>query len=221
MTAEPAKEDQKKKRTLGGHLRATFLAGLFAVLPIAATVYLLVQVELIFRSAMIWLLGWWVPLLGPVVVVALIYLAGLAVTNFVGQWFVGLLDRLLSRVPFVREAYLAWRQISYSPGGGEGMFAKVALVPAGDAGPARAMGFTDGVASAETGLVCVFVPNTPNCVVGRLLFVPESAVVYLDVAVEEAFKALISTGNYLPPMRTAPTVENASQPNVPPPPDSR
>ncbi len=189
------------------HLRRTLLAGLFAVLPLAVTVYVVVQVEQQLRLVMGRVLGeflppWLLALVALVLIVSVVYTVGLLVTNVVGQWFLRQFDKVLSKVPVLRELYVAWRQVSYAPGGGEGMFAKVALVPCDGAGPARVLGLSDGVVRADD-LVAIFVPNTPNVVTGRLLFVPADRVTYLDVPVEDVFKALISTGNFLPELRTS------------------
>lgn len=84
------------------------------------------------------------------------------------------------------------------------MYAKVVLVPAQD-GTQRVVAFTDGVplpADDGESYVCVFVPNTPNPVAGQLRFVPVSQIIHVDISVEDAFKMLISTGNFLPPLTT-------------------
>ena len=184
------------------HLRRTMLAGLFAVLPVGVTIYLAVLVETQTQVVTRLLFGRPIPVLGLLIVVAGVYLVGLFVTNVVGRWVVAVLDRVLERVPLLREAYRAWKQVSFAAGGGEGMYARVALVPVEGATGQRQMGFTDGELQ-EGNLVCVFLPATPNPVVGRLVFVPAADVAYLAVSVEEAFKMLISTGNYVPPLLPA------------------
>ncbi|MEM8874370.1 MAG: DUF502 domain-containing protein [Planctomycetota bacterium] len=186
----------------GPHLRRTFLAGLFAVAPIAVTVYLIYLGETQTRIITEKLFGRYIPVLGAVLIIIGVYLAGLFVTNVIGKWFVGLLDKCLDRVPLLREAYRAWKQVSFATGGGEGMYAKVVLAPAQD-GKQRVMAFTDGVPlPADDGedYICVFVPNTPNPVVGQLRFVPAAQIIHVDISVEDAFKTLISTGNFLPPL---------------------
>ena len=191
-------------RSWAGHFRRTLLAGLFAVLPVAATVYLAVLVENQTRAITVALFGRYVPLLGVVLIVIATYLIGLLLGLAVGKFFVRVLDRVLHRLPLLGEVYKAWKQVSFAPGGGEGMYSKVVLVPTEAAGQ-RMMGFSDlETRESDAGpMVCVFLPATPNPVVGRLLFVPAAEVVALDLSVEEAFKMLISTGNYVPPLTTA------------------
>ncbi|MEM6315110.1 MAG: DUF502 domain-containing protein [Planctomycetota bacterium] len=196
-----------ESRGFGAHLRRTFLAGLFAVAPIAVTIYLIIWGESATRVITEQIFGRYIPVLGAVLIIVGIYLAGLFVTNVVGKWFVSLVDKCLDRVPLLREAYRAWKQVSFATGGGEGMYAKVVLAPAED-GNQRVMAFTDGVplpADDGTSYICVFVPNTPNPVVGQLRFVPADQIIHVDITVEDAFKTLISTGNFLPPLKSSST----------------
>ena len=184
---------------LAQHVRQTFLAGAFALVPIVVTVVAVAYVDGATRVISERLTGRSIPLVGIGIAVAAVYAVGLAARSIVGRFFVGLVDRALERVPLLSELYRAWKQIGYAPGGGEGMYARVVLVPADDPSVLQ-LGFTSEVGTGDGGdRLCVFVPNTPNPVVGRLLFVERRHVRVLAIGVEEAFKVLISTGNYLPP----------------------
>src|SRR5436190_1694857 len=112
------------------HLRNTFLTGIFAAIPLAITAY-------------IFWIGWtWsdsiseklfhgkkIPLIGIVLAILMIYLSGLFATSVLGKFFLRIIDSLLSRVPLVRELYIAWKQIALTPGGTEGIYSKVVLMP--------------------------------------------------------------------------------------------
>jgi uncharacterized membrane protein len=79
------------------------------------------------------------------------------------------------------------------------MFAKVVLVPVENKGT-RAVGFTSGEPiPGDAGTCCVFVPAMPNPISGRLYFVPIGECIPLPLSAEEAFKLLLSGGNYIPP----------------------
>ena len=83
------------------HLRNTFLAGIFAAIPLAATAFIIWYVEKTTRMlGRVFNLD--VPFLGLVIAVAAIYLIGLFVTSILGRYFIGLVDRILSRVPVLR-----------------------------------------------------------------------------------------------------------------------
>ncbi len=179
------------------HLRTTMLAGLFAVVPVVVTIAVLIYVENLTNDSLTELLGRRIPGLGMLLCVVVTYFVGLLVTSVLGKWIVGKLDALLRRLPVVKDLYGAWKQISYTPGGGEGIYGKVVLIRL-DSPTVRQIGFSTGVPLCEEGLICVFVPNAPNPVTGRVVFVPSSNVTVLAMSVEEAFKLLLSSGNYVP-----------------------
>lgn len=183
---------------LAAHLRNTFLAGVFAVIPVAVTAFVLWYAEDKTRFVSVALFGHYVPLVGVGLAVLLIYGLGLFVTSFVGRFLLRTADRVLSRIPVLRDLYTAWKQVSLTPGGREGMYAKVVLVPS-DTGRHHLLGFTDGepiAGAADT--CCVFIPNVPNPVSGRLMFVRRDDCRVLSIGTDEAFKFLLSNGNYVP-----------------------
>jgi len=184
--------------SLQKHLRNTFLAGIFAAAPIAVTVFVIVYVENATRAPLYNLLGINVPFIGVLVAVALIYLLGLLVNSLLGKWMLTVVDRILLRVPMLKGLYQAWKHISVTPGGKEGIFAKVVLLPIED-GRAKTIGFSTGQPiEGDPSTCCVFVPAAPNPMNGRLYFMPVRDVRVLDVSPEEAFKLILSGGNYVP-----------------------
>ena len=205
---------------LSSHLRNAFLAGALAVVPIAVTAFVIWYVETKTRSAVRQVTGHDVaPFLGVLLAIALIYLIGVAVTSLVGRVLIRWADRVLNRLPLVRTAYAAWKQIALTPGGGQGMYAQVVLV--GGAGTEGAgTGATEGGGTGSSGGTCgavqigftsgtpvpgadhllpVFLPQCPNPLNGRLLLVPRVQCRATSITPEEAFKMLLSSGNYVPP----------------------
>jgi uncharacterized membrane protein len=181
------------------HLRNTFLAGIFAAIPVGATIFIVWYIENATRAPLRKLFDGKldIPFIGIPIALLIIYLLGLAVTSIIGRWVLRVIDRLLLRLPLLKDLYQAWKQITVTPGGSEGMYAKVVLVSL--EGEARVLGFTSGESvPGDAGTVCVFVPNTPNPVMGRLYFVAREKVQTLNITAEEAFKFLLSTANYIP-----------------------
>jgi uncharacterized membrane protein len=179
------------------HLRNTFLTGIFSAIPIVITVVVVWYVEKLTREPLKALTGVDTPFLGIAAAVALIYILGLLVNSIIGRYLLRWLDALLRRVPVLKDIYEAWRQITLAPGGKEGIYAQVVLVPT--EGDNLAIGFTSGEAVAgNPDLCCVFIPGTPNPTAGRLVFAPRSRVIHLDTTAEEAFKFALSGGNYVP-----------------------
>jgi hypothetical protein len=78
------------------------------------------------------------------------------------------------------------------------MFNQVVVVP--HAGQSGQVGFTSGrPLPGDPDNLCVFVPNLPNPLSGRLVLARRETCIVLPISVDEAFKFLLSTGNYLPP----------------------
>ena len=184
--------------SLQRHFRNTFLTGIFAALPIAVTAFVIVYVENATRAPLQRWLGIKTPFAGVLVALGLIYALGLLVNSLLGRWLISVIDRVLLRVPVLKELYQAWKHVSVTPGGKEGIFAKVVLVPV-ETGRARTIGFMSGdPIEGDATTCCVFVPAAPNPMNGRLYFVPLADVTVLDLSPEEAFKIILSSGNYVP-----------------------
>jgi uncharacterized membrane protein len=180
---------------LNRHLRNTFLAGIFAATPLAVTAFAIWYIETTTRR----LFHLPIPFVGVLLALAGIYLLGLIVTSLIGQWLLRHLDRLLLRVPGLKDLYQAWKQISLTPGGREGMFARVVLIPV-ETGTMRQLGFSNGdPLPDDPTMTAVFVPAAPNPMNGRLYIVRLCDCQFLSISAEEAFKMILSTGNYVPP----------------------
>src|SRR5438093_1028004 len=105
----------------------------------------------------------------------------------------------LRPVGTIRPHYVAWKQVLVTPGGTEGIFSRVALIP-DETGATHLLGFSNGrTIEGDPQTVCVFVPASPNPINGRLYFVHKEKCQFVEVSPEEAFKAIISPGNYVPP----------------------
>lgn len=189
------------KERIQAHLRQTFLAGIFAAIPIGVTVAILAIVYV--KAAIITeaIVGRHVPgvgILGLLVAIGLIYLSGLVATTLVGRWCLRNIDLVLGKLPGMRVIYTAWKQIALTPSGTEGIYSNVVLIP-DETGATHLIGFTNGKPIEGDPLTyCVFVPASPNPINGRLYFVHREKCEFVDVSADEAFKAILSSGNYVP-----------------------
>jgi uncharacterized membrane protein len=182
--------------SLKNHVRNKFVAGILAAIPVAGTFFVLWYVDSKARL----LLGLDVPFLGIAVALLAIYVLGLFVTSVIGKFLIGLTDWILGHVPGLRDLYRAWKQVALTDAhdGGFGIFGQVVLVP-DDAGRGMVIGFSAGhPVEGDPGTCCVFIPASPNPTSGRLHFIPESRVVRVNLARQEAIKMIISGGNYVP-----------------------
>jgi uncharacterized membrane protein len=187
------------------HLRNTFLAGTFATIPIVVTAFVIWWVESKTRPAAHYVLARFlhidrdIPFLGVALAIVGIYLAGIVTTSLIGKFFLKVIDRVLRRVPILRQIYSGWKQVALTPGGTEGIFSKVALIH-DEAGHNTVLVFTNGKPiDGQPDIICVFVPFAPNPVTGQLRFVRRQSCQIVDITTEDAFKVILSTGNYVPP----------------------
>jgi uncharacterized membrane protein len=182
------------------HLRTTFLAGIFAAVPIAVTIFIVWWINDKTSGITRWLFrGHSIPFVGVLVALVLIYVSGMIASSLIGRFFLKIVDRLLISVPGFSQLYTAWKQIALTPGGTEGVFSKVVIIP-DETGATHLLGFSNGrPIDGDQNTFCVFVPASPNPVSGRLYFVRRDKCQFVDVTPEEAFKVILSTGNYVPP----------------------
>ncbi len=180
------------------HLRNTFLAGIFSAVPLAVTVFIIWWVEYRTRPIAQFLFHRDLPFVGVAIALGVIYAAGLLTSSFLGKWILHIIDALLLRLPIIKQIYLGWKQIALTPGGTEGVFSKVALIP-NESGRTLLLGFTSArPVEGHPDILCVFIPSCPNPVMGRLYLVRRELCQLVNLSTEEAFKIILSTGNYVP-----------------------
>src|SRR5450755_3984448 len=149
------------------HFRNKLVAGALAAIPLVVTVFILWYVDskarTIFRVDQ--------PFVGIGIALAGLYLLGLFVTSFVGQFLLGAVDAVLRRLPGLRDLYRSWKQVALTTDTHDGIFAHVVLIP-GESVGTHLLGFTSGrPIEGDAKTWCVFVPASPNPTSGRLFFV--------------------------------------------------
>jgi uncharacterized membrane protein len=192
--------DDSEKSPSYANVRTTFLAGIFAFIPLAVTAFILWWIDdktVVFTD---WLFHRRIHFLGVLLTLAAIYATGIVVNSLLGKYLLKLLDAIIMRLPGIRLLYQGWKQIALTPGGTEGTFSRVVLIP-DETGTMRLMGFCSGrIVMAEEPCYCVFIPSSPNPITGRLYFVRATRCQFIEMSTEEAFKVILSTGNYIPPI---------------------
>src|SRR5512147_2379736 len=178
-----------------------FITGLFVIVPVWATYYvlkaLLGVIDSILADLPAYFLGHRFPGMGIVTLVLIVLFVGILFTNYLGRKIVRIGDELLHKVPLVRGVYFTVKQVmeTFSM---KHKFHGVGLVEYPRKG-CYSVGFMTGeVQGGTVGMsgkfVTVFVPTTPNPTAGFLLILPESEVAKLDMSVEEGMKFIISLG---------------------------
>jgi len=183
-------------------VRSNFIAGIFAFIPLVVTAFILWWVDdktVIFTN---WLFHPHRPIhfLGVLLALAVIYAVGMVTNSLLGKYILRLVDAIIMRLPGIRLLYQGWKQIALTPGGTESTFSRVVLIP-DESGTMRLLGFCSGrIIEADEKCYCVFVPSSPNPITGRLYFIRIDRCQFIEMTTEEAFKVILSTGNYVPPL---------------------
>lgn len=187
------------------HLKAKFITGLFVVIPLGITVFILKflfnfadgilgsYLDSIF-SGYILNREYHVPGLGILTGAVVIYLSGVLATNVMGTRMLRWWDELLSRIPLVKSIYSSSKQLTQVFKEGKTSYRRAVFVEWPREG-VRAVGFVTGeVERAGEKLVVVYVPTMPNPTSGFALFFRECDVHESGMTVEEAVKFVVSGG---------------------------
>ena len=197
-------------------LKKYFITGLLIWVPLAITAWVLSLIVRSMDQSLLLLpqaihpehlLGMYIPGLGALLTLLVVFLTGLVTTNIVGQKLVRFWEAVLARIPVVKSIYYSVKQVSDTLFSGSGVaFRKVLLVryPHPEAWsvafqtghPARDV--ADMLPEEHVG---VFIPTTPSPVNGFFFFVKKKDVIELDMNVDEALKYIVSMGVVAPPMR--------------------
>ncbi len=197
-------------------MKKYFITGLLIWVPLAITAWVLSLIVRSMDQSLLLLpqaihpehlLGIYIPGLGALLTLLVVFLTGLVTTNIVGQKLVRFWEGVLSRIPVVKSIYYSVKQVSDTLFSGNGVaFRKVLLVryPHPEAWsvafqtghPARDV--ADMLPEEHVG---IFIPTTPSPVNGFFFFVKRKDVIELDMDVDEALKYIVSMGVVAPPMR--------------------
>jgi uncharacterized membrane protein len=209
--------DHKRRRTLFGALRASFLTGLVVIAPIGLTVWLI-------WTVVGWIDGWVLPLVptrflpeqyiginlrGVGVIFFLVFtvIIGWLAKGLIGRSLIRWGESVVDRLPLVRSVYGGVKQIAETVfAQSDKNFDKACLIQYPRPG-VWAIGFVSTKAKGEIArkipasdeIIAVFMPTTPNPTSGFLMFLPRAEVIELDLSIEDAAKLIISAGLVYPP----------------------
>ncbi|MEL6473746.1 MAG: DUF502 domain-containing protein [Pseudomonadota bacterium] len=206
--------DSLPRQSLFGWLRGRFFAGMVIAAPITVT-FLVLQflINEIDKRVVPLIpevmkpetyLNYAVPGFGVLVLVIALTILGAVGANLIGRSVIGLGDRILSRIPLVKNLYAALKQLfDVLANNNTAKFNRVVLVEYPKKG-SWCIGFVSAGARGEikTSLgedfIGVFVPTTPNPTSGFLIYVHASEMIDLDMSVEEGAKMILSAGLVVP-----------------------
>lgn len=197
-------------------MKKYFITGLLIWVPLVITAWVLSLIVRSMDQSLLLLpqalqperlLGVYIPGIGALLTLLVVFTTGLVTANIVGQKLVQFWESVLSRIPVVKSIYYSVKQVSDTLFSGSGdAFRKVLLVryPHPDAwsvafqtgAPARPV--SEMLPDEHVG---VFIPTTPSPVNGFFFFVKRRDIIELDITVDDALKYIVSMGVVVPPMR--------------------
>lgn len=191
----------------------TFFTGLAVLLPVAATLYLLIWVALTTERALDGLLRFvlpqavYLPGLGVVLGVVLVFLVGLLMRTWVAREIFAWTERLIYRVPVIKSVYGALRDFfNFMSRPNKQDSQQVVLIRLGGT-DLRVMGFVTRNDLAglppginEPGLIAVYMPMSYQ-IGGYTALVPRTSVQPVDMSFQEAMRFTLTAGLSVPAVK--------------------
>ena len=190
-------------------MRKYFITGLLVWIPLIITVWVLSLLNGWMDASLLLipkayrpetLLGFYVPGVGVVLTIALLFVTGLLTANLLGHRLVLLWESLLARIPVVKTIYGGVKQVSDTLFSGQGQAFRKALLVRYPHQGSWAVAFQTGQPHGEIAEilkedhVSVFIPTTPNPTSGFFMIMPKKDVIELNMSVDAALKYIISMG---------------------------
>ncbi|MEM9938239.1 MAG: DUF502 domain-containing protein [Pseudomonadota bacterium] len=211
MIPEP---DTGQKLGLFAWLRGRFFAGMVIAAPIAATFFILQFLITFIDNRVKPLLppllqpetytNYAIPGFGVLVLIIALTILGAITANLVGRSLLKATDRILSRIPIVKNVYAAITQLTeVLANNQQASFDRCVMIeyPKKDS---WCIGFVSSHAKGEIGAklgtdkIGVFVPTTPNPTSGFLIYVDPAECIEMDMTVEEGAKMILTAGLVVP-----------------------
>lgn len=203
MAAQPRRRTWRGR--IAGHFTRTLGAGLLLLVPVGITYvvlkFLFDAIDGILQPAIAPLLGRHIPGLGAVIIILMVYLAGLLGAIVVGKQLIRLGQSILLKVPIINMVYSSAKQLieSFSGSSTTG-FKRVVMVEYPRTG-LWSIGFLTAVTKDEhdNALAIVYIPTAPTPQSGWVAFLPVREVFDTGMTVQQAMRLVLSGGIVAPP----------------------
>ncbi|MFH1338288.1 MAG: DUF502 domain-containing protein [Candidatus Omnitrophota bacterium] len=185
-----------------------FIAGILVIFPLLLTVYILVNLfqfadsilGKFINTYLVETLGFYIPGLGLVLFLFIIFLVGFLTTHFLGKKLYLVLDKTLRHFPLIRLIYPSVKQIiEFLFTTQHQTFKKTVLVEYPRAGVwsmgfITNEGFQEAKEKTKQELLNIFIPSSPGPFTGYYILLPRQEVIVLDITIEDAIKLIVSGG---------------------------
>lgn len=197
--------NNKTKHKMKHKPKNIFLAGLFSVLPLMITGYILYwlfnKIDPILGKWVNKAVGaifsndFYIPGLGLVTFLIIIFLLGLFVTDVFGKRIANWFHDSFEKIPIVKPIYSTIRDLLSSVSNKSKSFSQVVMLEFPIEGT-KSIGFitNEHPHYCSDKRVAVFIPTTPNPTNGFLVFVEPEKLEYLDMPIEQGLKLVVAMG---------------------------
>jgi uncharacterized membrane protein len=183
------------------HIRIFIFRGLLAVVPLVLCYFvvrfLYLAVDQKVANLIEKVIGFRIPGLGILLVLLILYLLGLAASNWAGKQVFSLIGRVMDRIPIIKTVYHLGKQFGTALSlPDKQAFKRAVLVEHFKPGVHSIAFVTGEVVDGKSGerLLRLFIPTAPNPTTGFMIMVASDKVRDLPWTVQEAMNAVISGG---------------------------
>ncbi len=198
---------------LGTRIKRQFLTGLVLLVPVALSAWVLLSLfnwmDGIFAPRIQQLIdplvpGFYIPGLGAILTVILIFAVGWVSSNVIGRRIVAWAEGVIARIPIGGSIYSASKTVMEAVSQDQSeAFKRVVLIeyPRKDLFAVAFVtnsGRWPAVHARTADMLMVFVPSTPNPTSGFVLMIPRDQAIDLPISVEAGIRMVISGGIVMP-----------------------
>jgi uncharacterized membrane protein len=190
---------------LSKHLKKKFFTGLFILIPLIITVYIVyliissieAMISPVIRNILSQIIGRevYIPGTGFIIFIVIVYVTGVVASNYFGKAVLAYAETFLKKIPFIKGIYGSVKDMTDAFSSEKiKSFREVVLIEFPFQGR-YALGFvTKRIRLEDKNLCSVFIPTTPNPTSGYLIMAKEEDLVFLDMHTDDALKHIISLG---------------------------
>ena len=196
---------------INNNFKYYFFIGLFSILPIAATLWLIRVILTFFagpaQSIINQILPFEVPgqqaiswIIGFVLTILFVLVSGYIISSVFGKFLFAKMEDIISRIPLVNSLYQTIKGLTESiSNSSKQAFSKVVLIEYPRKGIwTLALVTGDSVNDQNQEFYHLFLPTSPNPTSGYMLYISKDDVIEIDMSAEEAIKIIVSGGAISP-----------------------
>jgi uncharacterized membrane protein len=182
-----------------------FLSGLLVFVPLVITILVLKTIFTFLDSLFLPYLkpyfGYWVPGIGILLILIIIYFTGILATNYIGRKFFQLGENLMLNIPIVKSIYGSVKQILETFSHNEKQASKKVVMVEYPKEGIWSIGLVNGETihpQTRQEMYNILIIAAINPASGFLIIVPKENTIILDITVEDAMKWIVSGGIITP-----------------------